>query len=115
MQQIGSSRLLGLLAVLVGLIALSALVESPITAAAPNLFAGSVVLYVAWHLVSTFGVDRTISTLTATAFAVGGLTVLAEGLLTLAGRALSPAVIAAGDLAFVAGLVLFLYDWQFVR
>lgn len=107
--------LVGVVLVGLGLLALSAVVDSPVTDAAPNLYAGLVVLVVAVRLVQAFGPDRTISTAAAVGLAVGGLIAIYEGLSVLAGATVSGDVVLAGDVALLIGLGLFVYDLQFVR
>jgi hypothetical protein len=115
MRQLQRRDALGVLLVEFGLIALSAVVQSPVTDAAPNLFAGTVVVVVAWKLVERFGVDRTLSTVTAPALAIGGLVAIYEGISVLLQIGVPRGVAVAGELVLLVGLVLFVYDWQFVR
>lgn len=107
--------LVGVLLVGILLLALSALVDSPVTDAAPNLYAGLVVLVVAVRLVQAFGPERAISTATAVALAVGGCVVLYEGVSVLVESAVAPRIALAGDIALLLGFGLFVYDAQFVR
>lgn len=107
--------LVGVLAVGVALLALSAVVDSPVTDAAPNVYAGLVVLVVAVRLVQVFGPSRTISTATAVALAVGGFVVLYEGVSALVGIAVPTSIALAGDVALLLGFGLFVYDVRYVR
>lgn len=107
--------LVGVLGVGVLLLALSAIMDSAVTDAAPNLYAGVVVLVVAVRLVQAFGAERAISTVTAVALGVGGLVVFYEGVASLAGTQVAPNLALAGDVALMVGLGLFVYDARFVR
>lgn len=103
-------RLVPILAVWVGLFALSAVVESPVTDAAPMLFGGLVVLAVATGIVRLAGTAQPTFLLAGVCLLVGGLSFVYAGLAT-AGVVPAPGALGrVGDVAFVVGLVVFAYD-----
>ncbi len=96
---------------IIGLFVLSLLVDSPVTAAAPSVAAGAVVIGIAWLIVRSDGVERPVAVATVGALVIGGLGAIYEGVVELAVLPATPGgVVAVTDAILLAGLGLFLYD-----
>ena len=100
----------GALVVVLGLVGLSLLVDSPVARAAPNLAGGLLVLGVVGLIARAEPLTRPLTAALLVSFLVGGLGLLYIGAVAL-GLLENVTVLQLGtDLALLVGLALFIWD-----